>query len=73
MLVGPDLPLIGVGGVDSPEAAWGKITAGADLVQLYTGLVYEGPALVRQIKRGLVRRLEIRNREYSDCRRTAAS
>ena len=57
-LVGPDLPLIGVGGVDGPEAAWGKIRAGADLVQLYTGLVYEGPALVRQIKRGLVRRLD---------------
>ncbi len=41
--------IIGVGGIDSPEAAAEKIAAGADLVQIYSGLVYEGPALVRRV------------------------
>ncbi len=50
-------PLIGVGGVDGPEAAFAKIEAGATLVQLYSALVYEGPGLVSRIKRGLVERL----------------
>lgn len=49
-LVGPDLPIIGVGGIDSPEAALVKLAAGANLIQLYTGLVYEGPGLVQRIK-----------------------
>jgi dihydroorotate dehydrogenase len=49
-LVGPALPLIGVGGIDSPEAALVKLAAGANLIQLYTGLVFEGPGLVRRIK-----------------------
>ncbi len=48
------LPLIGVGGVDSPESALAKIEAGASLVQLYTGLVFEGLGLVPRIKQGLV-------------------
>ena len=52
------LPIIGVGGVDSAEAAYEKIRAGASLVQLYTGLVYHGPGIVRTIKEGLVRLLE---------------
>lgn len=52
------VPLIGVGGVDSAAAAYAKIRAGASLVQLYTALVYEGPGLVRRIKKGLVRLLE---------------
>lgn len=47
--VGPRLPIVGVGGIDSGEAAWAKITAGASLLQLYTGLVYEGPGLVGRI------------------------
>ena len=51
------VPIIGVGGVASAGAAYAKIRAGASLVQLYTGLVYEGPSLVRQIKRGLTRLL----------------
>lgn len=55
--VGDSLPLIGVGGVDSAEAAWTKILAGASLVQLYSALVYEGPGLVGRIKAGLVRRM----------------
>jgi dihydroorotate dehydrogenase len=52
------IPLIGVGGVDSAEAAWAKIRAGASLVQLYSALVYKGPALIGDIKRGLLRELE---------------
>ncbi|MFC4173479.1 quinone-dependent dihydroorotate dehydrogenase [Microvirga sp. GCM10011540] len=51
------LPLIGVGGVDSAEAAWAKIRAGASLVQLYSAMVYKGPGLIGDIKRGLVEKL----------------
>ncbi|GKY87446.1 quinone-dependent dihydroorotate dehydrogenase [Sinisalibacter aestuarii] len=47
------LPLIGVGGIDSAETAWAKITAGASAVQLYTALVYHGLGLVDEILRGL--------------------
>ncbi|MCP9292241.1 quinone-dependent dihydroorotate dehydrogenase [Gracilimonas sediminicola] len=46
-------PIIGVGGIDSPRAAIEKIEAGASLIQIYTGLVYEGPGLVKRIKRQL--------------------
>src|SRR5262245_61618 len=52
-LVGKALPLIGAGGVDSAEAAIEKIRAGADLVQLYTGLIYGGPGLPGRILGGL--------------------
>ena len=48
------IPLIGVGGINSGKAALGKIEAGASLVQLYTGLVYEGPGLIPRIKQALV-------------------
>ena len=51
-------PTSRVGGVDSAEAAYAKLRAGASLLQLYTGLVYEGPGLVKQIKAGLVRLFE---------------
>jgi dihydroorotate dehydrogenase len=51
------LPIIGVGGIFNADDAWEKITAGASLVQLYTGLVYEGPAVAKQIVKGLVQRL----------------
>lgn len=47
------LPIIGVGGILTAEDAWEKITAGASLVQVYTGLVYEGPAIARDIVVGL--------------------
>lgn len=60
-IAGPDLVLVGVGGVDSTAAAWSKIAAGADLVQLYTGLIYEGPSLPRRIVAELLNRLEKRN------------
>ncbi len=55
---GPALPLIGVGGIDSPQSAWERITAGASLIQLYTGWIYEGPALVPAILEGLQRQLD---------------
>lgn len=51
--LGPDIPIIGVGGILSPEDALDKLKAGASLVQIYTGLVYEGPALIRRIARTL--------------------
>jgi dihydroorotate dehydrogenase len=47
-------PIIGVGGIHSPEDAIEKLQAGADLVQIYTGFVYEGPALVKKIKKGIL-------------------
>ena len=47
------LPIIGVGGIFNAADAWEKITAGASLVQLYTGLVYEGPGVVKEIVSGL--------------------
>lgn len=50
-------PLVGVGGIDSAEAAWNKIRAGATLVQLYSGMVYRGLGLVDEIKAGLLARL----------------
>ncbi len=52
-LLGPDFTIIGVGGVDSGAAALDLRRAGADLVALYTGLVYRGPALVRDALRAL--------------------
>lgn len=51
------LPILGVGGIFTAADAWEKITAGASLVQVYTGLVYEGPALAQTIVRGLQERL----------------
>lgn len=51
--LGKDMPLIGVGGVFSARDAYEKILAGASLVQLYTGLVYEGPGLPHRILREL--------------------
>jgi dihydroorotate dehydrogenase len=56
-LTGGTLPLIGAGGISSAEDAWQRIRAGASLIQVYTGLVYEGPALARDILRGLSARL----------------
>ena len=53
-----DVPVIGVGGVSDAAGAYAKIRAGASLVQLYTGLVYEGPTLARDINEGLLDLLE---------------
>ncbi len=51
--LGPDVPIIGVGGILSAGDALAKLHAGADLVQLYTGLIYRGPALVSEVAREL--------------------
>ena len=53
-----DVPVVGVGGVSDAEGAYRKIRAGASVVQLYTGLVYEGPSLAREINEGLLDLLE---------------
>ena len=50
-------PLVGVGGIDSAETAWGKIAAGATLVQVYSSLIYKGLGLVDEIKTGMLKRL----------------
>jgi dihydroorotate dehydrogenase len=51
------IPLIGVGGIDSADAAFAKIQAGATLLQLYSALVFKGPALIEEIIAGLAGRL----------------
>ncbi|MGB3293768.1 MAG: quinone-dependent dihydroorotate dehydrogenase [Phormidesmis sp.] len=52
------IPIVGVGGIFNTEDAWAKITAGASLLQTYTGWVYEGPTMVRQILAGLADKLD---------------
>jgi dihydroorotate dehydrogenase len=52
------LPLIGVGGIDSGPTALAKIEAGASLLQLYTGLVFEGPSLIGRINQALLEAME---------------
>jgi len=47
-------PIIGVGGIHSPEDAIEKLEAGADLVQVYTGFIYEGPALIKNINKKII-------------------
>jgi dihydroorotate dehydrogenase len=49
-----NLPLVGVGGIDSPRAALAKIRAGASLLQLYSALIYKGPGLIPRIKTGIL-------------------
>lgn len=50
---GADFPIIGVGGIDSPSAARQRVADGADLIQLYTGIVYEGPGLPARLAAAL--------------------
>lgn len=50
--------LVGLGGIDSAEAAYERIKAGASVLQIYTGLIYEGPSVVKNIKKGLVELLK---------------
>lgn len=58
MRLGPDMPLIGVGGISNASDVINKIEAGASLVQVYTGLIYEGPCLPAKIVEGLLEHLE---------------
>jgi dihydroorotate dehydrogenase len=51
--LGPQLPIIGVGGIDSAQAAQEKLDAGANLIQLYTNFIYQGPALIKTIIQSL--------------------
>ena len=53
-----DLPLIGVGGINSAKSAWDRIAAGASLIQIYTGWIFEGPTLVPDILDGLILQME---------------
>lgn len=54
------VPIIGVGGIFTVEDAWEKIAAGASLIQLYTGFIYEGPTLPKRIVKGLAEKLRER-------------
>ena len=53
-----NLPLIGVGGIFSAQDAYQRIRAGASLIQIYTGMIFEGPFLARKVTRGLARLLQ---------------
>jgi dihydroorotate dehydrogenase len=52
------IPIIGVGGIENADDAWEKMVAGADLVQVYTGFIYQGPAIAKRICRGLEKRIQ---------------
>lgn len=49
-------PIVGVGGIHSPEDAIEKLNAGASLVQLYTGFIYEGPAIIKKINKAILKK-----------------
>ena len=51
---GHSFPIIGVGGIHSPEDALEKLHAGASLVQLFTGFIYEGPSLIKRINKAIL-------------------
>lgn len=57
--VGDKLVLVSVGGITTPRQAWERITAGASLLQGYTGLIYGGPGWISGIHRGLLRQLDV--------------
>lgn len=59
--VGPAMPIIGVGGIDGPQAAIAKLAAGATLLQLYTAMVFRGPGLASEINRGIITEMERRS------------
>ena len=54
---GGRLPIVGVGGIFGPDHAWAMVRAGASLVQVWTGFIYHGPGIARDINRGLLRRM----------------
>lgn len=60
-LTNGNLPLIGVGGISTPQQAFAKIQAGASLVQLYSAMVYQGPGLANKIAKGLAIELDSHN------------
>ena len=56
--LGPDFPIVGVGGIMSPQDAIDKIKAGADVIQVYTGFIYEGPSFVKKINRAILKEIQ---------------
>ena len=52
-LAGKDMVIVGVGGIFTAEDAKEKLNAGADLIQVYTGFIYEGPGMIKSILNGL--------------------
>ena len=56
-----NIKLIGVGGIDSPESAWERISSGASLIQIYTGWIYKGPELVPNILNGIIKQINTHN------------
>ncbi|MGB6920896.1 MAG: dihydroorotate dehydrogenase (quinone), partial [Methylovirgula sp.] len=66
-------PLIGIGGVEDAATAFAKIEAGASLIELYSALIFEGPKLVEEIKRGLLAKVEAAGlRQLAEARGSAA-
>lgn len=55
---GKAFPIIGVGGIHGPEEALEKLAAGADLIQIWTGFVYEGPSLVKRINKAILQTIK---------------
>ena len=53
------IPIVGVGGVNSGKSAYEKIIAGASLIQLYTGFIYRGPSVAKDIKKELIQILKV--------------
>src|SRR5690606_3469824 len=51
------IPIIGVGGIENADDAWERLVAGADLLQIYTALIYQGPRIVADIVGGLAERV----------------
>ncbi len=68
-VVGDDITLIGVGGIDNGVVAVEKLEAGATLLQLYTGLVYQGPGLVSQLVDAIINRPDLKSLALSDDKR----
>ena len=57
----PDIPVIGVGGIFDADSAMSKLDAGASLVQLYSGFIYEGPGIVKKINKGIIENIQSRS------------
>ncbi len=51
------VPIIGVGGISNAEDAWQRLVAGADMVQIYSSFIYNGPGIVAEIINGLAQRV----------------
>tara|TARA_B100000959_G_scaffold255338_1_gene287668 strand:+ start:1169 stop:2218 length:1050 start_codon:yes stop_codon:yes gene_type:complete len=65
------IPIIGVGGVDSGKSAFEKLAAGASAIQLYTGMIYKGPTIVKEIKKELIN--EMREKGFKSIKEVVGS